>query len=109
MKQRLEQLIGLLDALGREREWLVEAVRAASKSRDTARRPSEPAWPLLKTVSDVANLVGVSERTVYRAIAGGELQTFRAGGGQRGGHRITEEAVRSWLTRGSQAAAEPES
>lgn len=61
-------------------------------------RPHEPPAQLDRwlSVAEVAQLVGVSERTVHRALRSGALRGDRAGGAGSRWH-IRPEAVTAWL------------
>lgn len=50
----------------------------------------------LLTVSEVCEILGVHENTVYRHIADGNLIAFRLGG-SKGNYRITESALQAFL------------
>lgn len=102
--RRYERLLRLINALEQERTWLEEAVKASSRPSDSDGVEGSEAIELphtpLMTIAEVAELVGVSTRTIFRAIARGDLETLRAGSGVRAGHRITDEALQQWLARG---------
>ena len=58
-------------------------------------------------VEEVADLLRVSQSTVYRAIREGDLVAARVGRGS-GAIRIPESAYDAYLARCQQAAAQPE-
>lgn len=66
-------------------------------SRPVTRRPAShiPAPAPLRSIRAVAEFLGVSERTVRRLIAGGELKAHRIGGSLR----ISEADLRAYLDR----------
>ena len=57
-----------------------------------------------RTVPEVANELRVSRRTVYRAVASGELRAVRLG--ERGSLRIREDALKRFV-RPAQESAGP--
>lgn len=66
--------------------------RRARRGRDA--RCAAPCTPLL-SIQAVADLLGVSTKTVRRLIAGGDLAAHRIGGSLR----ISEEDLRAYLSR----------
>ncbi len=53
--------------------------------------------PRIFTVEEVAEHLGCHRSTVHRMIAAGEIRSIRVGIGKRARHRVTEDALRSYL------------
>lgn len=71
------------------------AAGVAARTRDAVSRPDGPLGVSgrLLTVERVAELTGLSRRSVYRAVDAGELDAYRL----RGRVRIPEAALDAWL------------
>ena len=64
-------------------------------------RKDRPEYPLALTVKEAAAVVGVSVRTMYRAIEAGTIATVQLVPGGR--CYIAREAIEDWLSSGQQA------
>ena len=60
--------------------------------------------PTVYTVKEIAEMLKVSEMTVYRLVKSGKLDGFKAGGAIR----VTEEALRDFFKAASATAPKPE-
>mgnify|MGYP001584573979 CR=1 FL=1 len=54
----------------------------------------------VNSVDDVANILGVCEETVRRAIRNGRLKAFRVAGAKRGALKITQEELDRFMGQG---------
>lgn len=70
---------------------------APSLHDPASRKPNEPAERLLVTVEELATILSVSQRTVWRLLSAGKIpQPIRFGGSAR--WRLTE--INSWIEAG---------
>ena len=89
------------------RVWLVLAFMAtAPRRRKPRRRPDQIPQPpdpeaVSYTVPNCAWVMGVSTRTVWRAIHDGDLPAFRVG---RKATRVTRSAVRAYMKSGGSSS-----
>lgn len=60
--------------------------------------------PVVYTVKEIAEMMRVSEMSVYRLVKSGKLAGFKAGGSIR----ITEEALQEFFKTASATAPKPE-